>query len=296
MFGFPCTTAAGMEALSLLSAHDFSVALNTARSAAEVKDYCKAYSLTGGVAEHGSYLWDAVRQRERVLISAETARQLEELRRHLQGIPGVFLDERHQYSIRAFTYRKKPPGLIQSLLSSAHSSSIGDGALAPISTHILYQLLVDLRLDRLTFHHTTIDTTIVAKEADKGTGLAALRDWVLAGQCRDDRRRRHRARSANVSRGHPQFRPFQYRLQTSGAASRMPDRLVILISEVCSKLYVRSYIRTNEHRANSIPSGETPTHRDDDLFMTVLQAADQTWTTNLLRAMFNPAAFRIFIR
>ena len=80
LFGFPCTTAAGMEALSLLSAYDFSVALNTARSAAEVKDYCKAYSLTGGVAEHGSYLWDAVRQRERVLISAETARQLEELR------------------------------------------------------------------------------------------------------------------------------------------------------------------------------------------------------------------------
>ena len=70
LFGFPCTTAAGIKALSLLSAHEFSVALNTARSAAEVKDYCNAYSLAGGVAEHGSYLWDAVRQREQVLISA----------------------------------------------------------------------------------------------------------------------------------------------------------------------------------------------------------------------------------
>ena len=52
--------------------------------------------------------------------------------------------------------------------------------MAPISTHIVHQLLVDLRLDRLAFHHTMIDTAIVAKEVDKGTGLAALRDWVLA--------------------------------------------------------------------------------------------------------------------
>ena len=39
---------------------------------------------------------------------------------------------------------------------------------------------MDLRLDRLAFHHTMIDTAIVAKEVDKGTGLVALRDWVLA--------------------------------------------------------------------------------------------------------------------
>ena len=163
----------------LLNAHEFSVALNTARSAAEVKNYCGAYSLSGGVAEHGSYLWDAVRQQERVLISEETARQLEEMRRHLRGIPGIFLDERHQYSIRAFTYREKPLGLIQSILSSARTASIGDGALAPISTHIVHQLLVDLQLDKLAFHHTLIDTAIVSKEVDKGTGLVELRDWVL---------------------------------------------------------------------------------------------------------------------
>ena len=71
LFGFPCTTAAGIKALSLLSSHEFAVALNTARSAAEVKDYCQAYRLAGGVAEYGGYLWDAVGQRERVLISDE---------------------------------------------------------------------------------------------------------------------------------------------------------------------------------------------------------------------------------
>src|SRR6185312_16181909 len=116
------TTAAGITALSLLSAHDFSVALNTARSVAEVKDYCRAYSLAGGVAEHGSYLWDAVQQRGKELITPETRLQLDELKKHMQRIPGVFLDERHQYSIRAFIYRERPLGLIQSLLSAARSA------------------------------------------------------------------------------------------------------------------------------------------------------------------------------
>ena len=90
VFGFPSTTAAGIEALSLLSAHELSVAVNTARSVAEVKAYCQAYSLAGGVAEHGSYLWDAVRERGRILISPEAERQLDELKRNLQRIPGVF--------------------------------------------------------------------------------------------------------------------------------------------------------------------------------------------------------------
>jgi hypothetical protein len=36
--------------------------------------------------------------------------------------------------------------------------------------------------------------------------------------------------------------------------------------------------------------------RGDDLFMTVLRAADQTWTTNFGNAVFNPAAYRIFMR
>ncbi|HVM95067.1 MAG TPA: hypothetical protein VMT89_01705, partial [Candidatus Acidoferrales bacterium] len=42
LFGYPCATAAGMEALSLLAAGGYSVALNTARSAVEVREYCEA--------------------------------------------------------------------------------------------------------------------------------------------------------------------------------------------------------------------------------------------------------------
>ena len=52
-----------MEALSLLHDHGFAIAVNTARSAAEVKEYCRTYGFAGGVAEYGSFLWDAVRGR-----------------------------------------------------------------------------------------------------------------------------------------------------------------------------------------------------------------------------------------
>jgi hypothetical protein len=153
LFGFPCTTAAGIEALSLLGDHGFSVALNTARSVAEVKDYCQAYSLAGGVAEHGSYIWDAVTQRGQVLVSPEAMDQLDELRRNLQRLPGVFLDDRHQYSIRAFTYERKPRALIPLMLSWSRPFSPGIGAPAPLPTLVVHHLMTTLRLDRLSFHH-----------------------------------------------------------------------------------------------------------------------------------------------
>jgi hydroxymethylpyrimidine pyrophosphatase-like HAD family hydrolase len=294
LFGFPCTTAAGMKALSLLSAHEYSVALNTARSAPEVKDYCKAYSLAGGVAEHGSYLWDAVRQRERILISAETVRQLEVLRHHLKAIPGVFLDERHQYSIRAFTYREKPLGLIQSLLSSTGSSSIGDGALAPISTHIVQQLLVDLRLDRLAFHHTMIDTAVVAKEADKGTGLVALRDWVLAED----------AETIAIGDGEPDLAMFRVASRSFAPANISCGRQARLLGcQFVSYPYqrglleiVRKIIHPDAVPCERCGDVEKFSNGGDDLFLSVLKAADQSWTANLFSAILDPTAFRIFIR
>ena len=75
IFGFPSTTAAGIEALSLLHDHGFAIAVNTARSVAEVREYCSNYGFAGGVAEYGSFLWDAVRDRGRRLVSEESPRR-----------------------------------------------------------------------------------------------------------------------------------------------------------------------------------------------------------------------------
>ncbi|HJT76381.1 MAG TPA: HAD hydrolase family protein, partial [Gemmataceae bacterium] len=158
LLGFPCTTAAGIRALSLLHAHDFAVAVDTARSVTEVKEYCRAYHLAGGVAEYGSYVWDAVAGRGRPVVTAESLRQMEIARQELGRLPGVFLNDGYEYSLRAYTYARE--------------------ATVPLPISMVRRLESDPRLDRLRFHQTTIDTAVVAAEVDKGTGLTALLEWA----------------------------------------------------------------------------------------------------------------------
>jgi hypothetical protein len=84
------------------------------------------------------YSWDAIAKRGRALIEQETMVQLDELRKELRRILGVFLDERHRYSIRAFMFKKKPRSLLLRLLNSLRSFSVGQGAPTPlILNHLL---------------------------------------------------------------------------------------------------------------------------------------------------------------
>ena len=154
VFGFPSTTAAGIKALSLLHAHGFAIAVNTARTLHEVKQYCRSYGFAGGVAEYGSIIWDAVSDEERVLVSEESRRQLQQAQDALSQIPGVFLNGDYQYSLRTFTYQ--------------------DSQTRPLPRLLVQEVLASLKLDRLAVHHTGLDTAILAKEINKGTGLLSL--------------------------------------------------------------------------------------------------------------------------
>src|SRR5581483_5914367 len=176
--GFPTTTPAGIEALGLLNANGIPVALNSARSLAEIKAYCEAYALSGGVAEHGSYVWDAVNQCGQQLISAQALEQLDRLKAHLRALPGVFLDERHEFSIRAFSYVEKPRGTKQKILAHLKSGT-GDALLAPISTLLVRRVMTELRLDLITYHPSQIAPTFGAKGVPKRSRLVALRHLVL---------------------------------------------------------------------------------------------------------------------
>lgn len=158
VFGVPCTTAAGIKTLSLLHAHDFCIAVNTARTLTEVKRYCHEYSFAGGVAEYGAVVWDALSDRQRVLVDKDSLEQLERTREAFRRIPGCFLNEDYLYSLRIFTYQ--------------------NGRTAPISALLAQDLLAELGADRLRIHHTGLDTAIVAKTTDKGVGLLALLDFV----------------------------------------------------------------------------------------------------------------------
>jgi len=295
LFGFPCTSAAAMEALSLLRAHDLCVTVNTARSAAEVRDYCQAYSLCGGVAEHGSYLWDAVAQRGQVLISVEAVRQLNELRRNLQRFPGVFLDDRHQYSIRTFTYQNQPPSFLSALLKSPRSFGARQEAPAPLPTLLVNHLITDLGLDRLCFHHTRIDTAILAKDVDKGTGLSALRDWVLGPV------------AETIAVGDSAMDLPMFRAATRSFAPAHIDcarQARLLGCQIARHPYqrglldiVRTIIHPDGARCEQCTEGAAivgPAGQDP--FLDVLRAADQKPTTNLLWALCDASAFRMFVR
>lgn len=158
VFGFPCTTAAGIKAISLLHAHGFCIAVNTARTLQEVKQYCRAYGFAGGVAEYGGVLWDAIANRERILVDPVSLEQLHKARSAFRKIPGCFLNDDYLYSLRVFTYQ--------------------NGRTSPVPPLLAQDLLAGLNADRLSVHHTGLDTAIVAKQVDKGTGLLSLLDFV----------------------------------------------------------------------------------------------------------------------
>src|SRR5690606_24295826 len=99
IIGIPSNTPSGIHALSLLHSHGYPIVLNTARSIHDVKAYCKAYGFMGGVAESGSYIWDATTDKERILVSAETLTKIERVKLVLEDITGVFTNPYYQYSI-----------------------------------------------------------------------------------------------------------------------------------------------------------------------------------------------------
>ncbi|MGH6737818.1 MAG: HAD hydrolase family protein [Bradyrhizobium sp.] len=283
LFGFPSTTAAGVKALALLHRHGIPIALNTARSVAEVKAYCDAYSLAGGIAEHGSYVWDAVNQRGRALIDADTAAQIEQLRSHLQRAPGVFLDDRHQYSIRAFTYQEKPRSFTSRLVKFIRASAVGDGAMAPVPTMLVQHLMTDLGLDRLCFHHTDIDTTVTAREVNKGSGMVALRDWVLGPD----------AQTIAVGDQEPDLWMFRVATRSFAPANIGRAREARLLGcRIVHQSYQRGLLeiaRTLTHsegeKCERCADGKASSVRGRDLYMDVLRAADRSWSANLMRAV-----------
>jgi hydroxymethylpyrimidine pyrophosphatase-like HAD family hydrolase len=154
IFGFPSPTAASIEGIAMLHAHGFPIVLNTARSVREVTEYCAAYDCVGAVAEYGAFVWDGVEHRGRALLSPGSLRELTRAREALGRLPGVFIDENYKYSMKAYTYEGGTP--------------------VPLPTPLVLGFLEKYDLTGLTFHQTSIDTTIVSAEVNKGNGLIAL--------------------------------------------------------------------------------------------------------------------------
>lgn len=273
IFGFPSTTAAGVEALRILHAHNFAMAVNTARTLSEVKEYCRAYGFTGGVADYGSVAWDAVEGRERVLVSPESLKQLDELRQSLRRIPGVFMDEAYEYSIRAHTF--------------AHERTV------PLPRMLIQNLLASLKLEGLRFHQTYLDTAVLAKEVDKGRGLLALLDMVGQGM-------------ATVAIGDSESDLPMFRVATrcyAPAQISCPHLAKALSCHIADRPYQPGLLRI----AKTIAHGRTGTCAlcrtrwqsrlaQKGVVPALLREADQHPAVLLLKALCDPLAFEAFAR
>lgn len=268
IFGYPSTTPSGILAFSLLHSHERPVALNTARTVGQMRDYCEAYGCVGGVAEYGSYVWDAVAKRERILVSDESMNQLEHLRQHLRRTPGVFVNDDYQYSIQAYVYER--------------------GVSAPLPTALIRNLTAELRTDRLSVHQTYMDTTVVAKETDKGRGLAAL--LQLAG----------RGDLETIAVGDsepdlPMFRRASQSFAPSNIACRTTATLLgCRVSEKPYQAGLLEIVRSLLH-----PSGNfckqcniAMNASKDDLFFKLLQVADLPPLRRFVQALLDPMALR----
>ena len=274
IFGFPSTTAAGIRAVSLLHAHDVAVAVNTARTASEVKEYCSAYGFVGGVADYGGMIWDAVAGQERVLVSAESLDQLEKVRSVLRQIPGVFLDDHYRYSIRAYTYER--------------------GTTVPLPTILIQHVMADLKVDRLRFYQTYVNTAVLPNDVDKGTGLLAL--LALAGQ--------REIETIAIGDSEPDLAMFRV-ASRSFAPSHISGRAVarLLGCRIADRSFqpgflriVRSIVHPDGGRCDRCRSAERAGPEEKDLFWGLLEAADRSRPHLLLKALLDPLALQTFTK
>ncbi len=274
IFGFPSTTSAGIQAMSLLHAHDFAVAVNTARTMSNVKEYCETYGFVGGVAEYGSAIWDAVGGRERVLVSLESLDQLECVRSALRQIPGVFLNDTNLYSIRAYTYEH--------------------GRTVPLPTTLIRTVMASLNADRLTFHQTYIDTAVLAREIDKGRGLLAL--LTLVGK--------PELETLAIGDSEPDLAMFRVATRCF-APSHISCRKVakLLGCHIADRPFqtgllraVRSMLHPNGDRCDHCRSCGQSWPKTRNLFLSLLDTADQKRLVLLLRALRDPMALQAFVK
>jgi hydroxymethylpyrimidine pyrophosphatase-like HAD family hydrolase len=272
VFGFPLTTAAGIQAISLLHAHGYAIALNTARTLDEVKLYCRAFGFAGGVAEYGGVIWDAVRGREQVLVSSESLHELDRVRDALRHIPGVFLNEDYKNSLRAYTLK-------------------GDKTI-PIPSMIVQDTITSLGIKSLRIVHTGLDTAVLAKDLDKGTGLLAMQDFVGFGGTKvfsigdsEPDLAMFRVSTGSFAPGNVTCRREARALGTWIAAREYQPGLLEA---------VRRIVHTDGEPCDRCRAVADAWPRRRSLFTELLEAADQKPLSSSIGALWGRSAFDIF--
>jgi hydroxymethylpyrimidine pyrophosphatase-like HAD family hydrolase len=258
--------------VALLHAHGLAAALNSARTLAEVREYCRDYGWVGGVAEYGSVVWDAVTGRTRVLVTPESRVEIQRLGEALRRIPGVFLNDDYEHSLRAYAFE--------------------GGRTVPLPTTLIHGMLTQMRLVRVRVHQTFLDTAVIAREVDKGKGLRALLRLV----------ERPDLETIAIGDSEPDLAMFQA-ASRSWAPSHISGRPVAQL--LGCRIAPRSYQPGLLHAVRFIvhPDGRgcarcrnCETTAAEGLLWDLLKAADRRPMASLLRALLDPMALRAFVK
>jgi hydroxymethylpyrimidine pyrophosphatase-like HAD family hydrolase len=273
-FGFCCTSAAGIEAVSLLHAHDYAIAVDTARSLREVQEYCKAYGFAGGVAEYGSVIWDSIARQKKVLVDTETLAELEKVRFALQQIPGTFLNDSYEYSLRAYRFEEGWP--------------------VALPEPIILGVFQNLGVQRLRFRQTQSDTAILGKDIDKGTGLRGLLQWVGVTEAQtialgDSEEDLPLFRAAGRC-----FAPAQIHCREAAlhAGCKISDRAY----QAGLLQIVRTLIHPNGRRCQRCRGVQGSSQSERNFFLELLEMADRTGRGELLKALFDLKSLQAFAK
>jgi hydroxymethylpyrimidine pyrophosphatase-like HAD family hydrolase len=100
--GFPTLTRASATALRALIAHRYQPVLVTGRGLDEVRDRCRIYGLSAGVAEYGSVICLDGGARTVALVDDQHTAALQRLRAALSERDGVCLDPAYAHALRAY--------------------------------------------------------------------------------------------------------------------------------------------------------------------------------------------------
>jgi hydroxymethylpyrimidine pyrophosphatase-like HAD family hydrolase len=274
IFGYPSTTAAGIHAISLLHAHGVAVAVNTARSLAQVQEYCDAYGFAGGVAEYGGIVWDAVTRRARRLVSADALDQLERVSTALADLPGVFLDRAYRCGLRAYTFER--------------------GTTVPLPTLLIRNLIARLGADQLTVHQTFVDTTVIPREVDKGHGLKALLDLAGRPDARTIAIGDSEADLAMFRVAHEAYAPSH--ISCRSAARLLGCRVMDRPFQSGLLQAVRHFLHAHEERCAQCRVVDPARMTDRTLFADLLAAADQAPWRLMVNALVDPMALQTFAK
>jgi hydroxymethylpyrimidine pyrophosphatase-like HAD family hydrolase len=260
-----------VEALARLHRHGAAIAFNTARTLDEVKEYCRAYGGVGGVAEYGAVAWDAGQDATRVLVTPESRDQLRRVAAALRRIPGVFLNDRYEHSLRAFVYQKDRS--------------------APVPSGIVNGLLQNLGAGRLVVHQTFRDTAVLAGETDKGKGLLAL----VALSCREG------LETIAIGDSEPDL-PMFCAASRAYAPRHIGGRAVarLLGCTIAPRSYqlgLLSAVDSIVHGGGRCPECPGAPRADEpELFAGLLRAADGSRLAAIVRALADPMSWRSFVK